>query len=114
MRGLGATLFADSIHRRGHGSRRPSGDAADRCDFCESPTARWRHPTRQGQGWKACDACHAAIVADDREALNERASLGSTSTTFPHRHAPNPRDRTPTPSEDFWSNRAGVAEPLHA
>lgn len=113
MRGLGAALFADSIHRRGQSSHWPPGDATDRCDFCESTAARWRHPTRQGQGWKACDACHAAIVADDRDALSQRVSLGSA-TTFPYRHGPAPRNGARGLSDDFWSNRSGIAEPLHA
>jgi hypothetical protein len=113
MRGLGAALFADSVHRRGRSSSRPADETADRCDFCESATARWRYPTHEGPTWKACDDCHRAIMADDREALSKRATSGSAPTTFPYRHPPRPRDRASAPSDDFWSNR-GVAEPLHA
>lgn len=114
MRALGATLFADSLHGRSRSPARPSDDAAVRCDFCESPTARWRYPAHQGNGWKACHACHAAIMADDREALRERVLLVSVNTTFPYRHARRLRRRARELNENFWSNRAGVAEPLHA
>jgi hypothetical protein len=113
MRGLGAALFAGSVHGRGQRSQRPS-DGANRCDFCEARSALWHYPTRQGRGWKACGECHAAIVAGDREALSERVSLGSAPTTFPYRRAPSLRTRARERSEDFWTSRAGTAEPLHA
>ena len=113
MRGLGAALFADSVHTWGRSSPRPSEDAAVRCDFCESRTARWRYPAHQGPGWKACEGCHTAIVADDREALRKRV-LVSAPTAFPYRHAPRLRRRARELSENFWRNRAGGAEPLHA
>jgi hypothetical protein len=114
MRELGAALFADSVHRWGRSSPRPSEHTAVRCDFCESPTAQWRYPVHQGHGWKACQGCHTAIVADDREALRKRVLLVSGPTAFPYRYAPRLRHRARELSENFWGNRAGVAEPLHA
>src|SRR5438094_90552 len=43
------------------------------CEFCRSPRARWRYPA--SRDWLACDECHAAIQADDREALLGRVML---------------------------------------
>ncbi len=53
-------------------------------------------------------------MADDREALRERVLLVSVNTTFPYRHARKLRRRARELNESFWSDRAGVAEPLHA
>ena len=114
MRGLGAALFADSDQHWGQSSPRPSETTAVRCDFCESLTAQWRYPAHQGPGWKACQGCHTAIVADDREALRKRVLLVSAPRAFPYRYAPRLRRRSRELSESFWSNRTGVAEPLHA
>ena len=44
------------------------------CDFCRSPRFRWRYPGAS-RGWLACDRCHAAIQAEDREALLGRVVL---------------------------------------
>ncbi len=64
MRGLGASLFADSVQKWERTSpRRAEEDTAVRCDFCGSHTARWHHPAHHGHGWKACLECHRAGVA---------------------------------------------------
>jgi hypothetical protein len=48
---------------------------------------RWLHPTDERE-WQACDKCHAAIEADDREALLDRAALIPVPRTVPERYAP--------------------------
>ena len=46
------------------------------CDFCRSPQARWRYPA-SARTWLACDKCHRAIAADDREALLSRVVMAA-------------------------------------
>ena len=52
------------------------------CDFCSAPNPAWRYPavsffdlfgSRSVEDWMACDACHARIVAGDRDGLVARA-----------------------------------------
>ena len=54
------------------------------CDFCSSPAPAWRYPadsfhdsfgSQSVEDWVACEACHALIVAGDREGLAERSLL---------------------------------------
>ena len=51
------------------------------CDFCSSPAPAWRYPadsfhdsfgSRSVEDWMACEACHALIVAGDRDGLARR------------------------------------------
>ena len=116
MRGLGASLFADSVQQwERTAPRRGEKDKAARCDFCRSAAARWHHPAQQGgDGWKACLECHLAILADDRRGLRRRSLTASAPATFPYRYTPKLRQRARRLSEDFWRNRAGIARPLRA
>jgi hypothetical protein len=47
----------------------------------------WRYRTGS-KDWLACDKCHAAIQADDREALLDRVMLAPVPRTLPDRYAP--------------------------
>ena len=78
-----------------------------RCEFCGSPTARWHYPALEGHGWRACERCHKAIQADDREALLDRVVLMPVPRTLPDRYAPRFRQRARELHEAFWLNRAG-------
>jgi hypothetical protein len=73
--------------------------------------ARWRYPARE-RGWAACEKCRAAIEADDREALLERALLMPVPRTVPDRYAPRFREQARELHEEFWTSRAGAAERL--
>jgi hypothetical protein len=61
------------------------------CDFCAEAYPRWSYPCEafvmmlvtpegthaqdfNGDGWAACDPCHALIAADDRRGLAARAN----------------------------------------
>jgi hypothetical protein len=55
------------------------------CDFCGSPIARWRYPTRD-RDWQACERCHKAIEANEREALLERVRRKPVPRTVSDRH----------------------------
>jgi hypothetical protein len=83
-----------------------------RCSFCHSPLARWVYPAQEGRGWQACERCHRAIEADDREALLKRVLLMPVPRTLPDRYAPRFRQRARELHEEFWLRRASGAEPL--
>jgi hypothetical protein len=70
-----------------------------RCDFCRSLTVRWIHPAECD--WLACDKCHAAIQADDRQALLDRASQIPVLRTVPDRYAGKFLERAPRLHVDF-------------
>jgi anti-anti-sigma factor len=78
------------------------------CDFCHSPRVRWRHPAAS-RGWLACDRCHAAIQAEDREALLGRVVLALVPRSLSDRYAPR-RNQARELHEQFWSTRSGPAE----
>jgi hypothetical protein len=80
-----------------------------RCDFCGSRLVRWIHPAERE--WAACDRCHAAIAADDREALLDRASLIPVPRTLPDRYAPQHLERARRLHVEFWTTRAGPSRP---
>jgi len=79
------------------------------CEFCRSPRARWRYPA-DSQDWLACDKCHAAIQADDREALLGRVTLAPVPRTLSDRYAPHFRVQARKLHERFWSPNPGRAE----
>jgi hypothetical protein len=56
-----------------------------RCDFCGSRVVKWVYPA--DRDWLACEKCHAAIQADDREALLDRASQIPVPRPLPERYA---------------------------
>ena len=76
-----------------------------RCDFCGSLVVKWRYPAERD--WLACEECHAAIQADDREALLDRASLIPVPRTLPDRYAPKILERAKRLHHEFWETRAG-------
>jgi hypothetical protein len=79
------------------------------CDFCHTPRSRWRY--RAGSSdWLACDKCHAAIEADDREALLDRVMLAPVPRTLPDRYAPRFRAQARELHERFWAAKRGRAE----
>jgi hypothetical protein len=78
-------------------------------DFCRSPRARWRYPAAS-RHWLACEKCHAAIQADDREALLDRVMLAPVPRSLSDRYAPRFRDQARELHEQFWSMRPGPAE----
>ncbi len=65
----------------------------DRCDFCGSERPVWRYPARsffdmfgsQSSGdWLACQDCHIAIEAGDRDKLTERATRSVAAAKIPN------------------------------
>jgi hypothetical protein len=80
-----------------------------RCDFCGSRTVRWVHPAERE--WLACERCHAAIEADDREAPLDRASLIPVPRTVSDRYAPRFLERARQLHFEFWETRSGPARP---
>ena len=83
-----------------------------RCDFCGSLVVKWRYPAERD--WLACERCHAAIQADDREALLDRASLIPVPRTLPDRYAPKILERAKQLHHEFWETRTGPPEPAEA
>jgi hypothetical protein len=79
------------------------------CDFCRSPRVRWRYPAAS-RDWLACDKCHAAIQADDREVLLDRVMLAPVPRSLPDRYAPRFRAQARELHQQFWSTRPGPAE----
>jgi anti-anti-sigma factor len=79
------------------------------CEFCRSPRARWRYPAAS-RDWLACDKCHAAIQADDREALLGRVMSAPIPRSLSDRYAPRFRNQARDLHEQFWSTRPGPAE----
>ena len=82
-----------------------------RCDFCRNPLARWRYAA-EGRDWRACERCHGAIEADDREALLDRVMAQPVPRTVPDRYARRFQERAKELHESFWAARGGPAEPL--
>jgi hypothetical protein len=76
-----------------------------RCDFCGSRIVKWVHPA--GRDWLACNKCHAAIQADDREALLDRASLFPVPRTLPERYSDKFLERARRLHVEFWETRSG-------
>jgi hypothetical protein len=70
---------------------------------------KWVHPA--DRDWLACKKCHAAILADDREALLDRASLLPVPRTVPERYAPKFLERARRLHLEFWETRAGPPRP---
>jgi hypothetical protein len=64
---------------------------------------RWIHPAERD--WSACEKCHAAIQADDREALLDRASLIPVPRTVPDRYAPRFLAQARRLHFEFWETR---------
>jgi anti-anti-sigma factor len=81
------------------------------CDFCRSPRFRWRYPGAS-RGWLACDRCHAAIQAEDRETLLGRVMLAPIPRSLSDRYAPRFRSQARERGlhEQFWSARSGPAK----
>jgi hypothetical protein len=72
---------------------------------------RWVYPAERD--WLACDRCHAAIQADDRQALLERVMLQPIPRTLSDRHANRFRARAKQLHDEFWQSRAaGHPEPV--
>jgi hypothetical protein len=82
-----------------------------RCDFCGSLRPRWSYPIEGGTR-RACDDCRAAIEAEDREALLNRALLIPLPRTVPDRYAPRFRETAKRLHLEFWELRDGRATPL--
>ena len=80
-----------------------------RCDFCGSRMVRWTYPA--DRDWLACDKCHAAIEAEDREALLDRASLIPVPRTVSDRYAPQFLERARRLHFEFWETRSGPPRP---
>jgi hypothetical protein len=81
------------------------------CDFCGSPMARWGY--RAGdRDWQACERCHQAIEAGDREALLERVRRKPVPRTVSDRHAERFQLAAERQHEEFWTARRGRPEPL--
>jgi hypothetical protein len=70
---------------------------------------KWRNLGERD--WVACEKCHAAIQADDREALLDRASLIPVPRTVPDRYAPQFLERARRLHVAFWETRAGRPSP---
>jgi hypothetical protein len=70
---------------------------------------RWVYPAKRD--WFACDKCHAAIEADDRQALLERVMWQPIPRTLNDRHADRFRTRPRELPEQFWETRSGAPEP---
>ena len=81
------------------------------CDLCGSPMARWRYRARERE-WQACERCHQAIEADDREALLERVRRKPVPRTVSDRHAERFQAEGERQHREFWRTRSGAAEPL--
>jgi hypothetical protein len=81
-----------------------------RCDFCGSRIVKWVYPAERE--WNACQKCHAAIQAGDREALLDRASLIPVPRTVSDRYAPHFLERARRLHEEFWEARAGPPRPF--
>jgi hypothetical protein len=80
-----------------------------RCDFCGGRAVKWVYPAQRD--WHACVKCHAAIQADDREALLDRASLIPVPRTVPDRYAHHHLDQARRLHDDFWAKRGGSPRP---
>ncbi|MCD6015850.1 MAG: hypothetical protein K0R88_1934 [Solirubrobacterales bacterium] len=80
-----------------------------RCDFCGSRMIKWVHPAERD--WLACEKCHRAIEAEDREALLDRASLIPVPRTVSDRYAPQYLERARRLHFEFWETRSGPARP---
>lgn len=76
-----------------------------RCDFCGSRMVRWTYPAERE--WSACDKCHTAIEADDRESLLDRASLIPVPRTVPDRYGPRLLEQARRLHVEFWETRSG-------
>jgi hypothetical protein len=104
-----ANRTADNTPRNGQIARREGTGRWETADFCHSPRDQWRY--RAGsKDWLACEKCHAAIQADDREALLDRVMLAPVPRTLPDRYAPRFRAQARQLHERFWSAKPGPAE----
>jgi hypothetical protein len=109
---LGAALVGSSPHLWDPSRQERNRHPVVRCDFCGSATARWHYSVTEGHDWRACQACHKTIEADDREALVERVVLSNRRIKWPVRSSRRSRRRGRALHEDFWLKRAGTAEAL--
>ena len=82
-----------------------------RCSFCRSPLARWRYPA-DDESWQACERCHQAIEADDRETLLDRVLAQPVPRTVPDRYAAHFQRAAQELHERFWGAERGPARPL--
>jgi hypothetical protein len=80
------------------------------CDFCGSPRDRWLY-CAGSRDWLACEKCHDAIEADDREALLGRVLMAPVPRTLSDRYAPRFRDQARKLHEEFWSAHPGAPLP---
>jgi hypothetical protein len=81
-----------------------------RCEFCGSRMVRWIYETAE-RAWPACDKCHAAIEADDREALHDQASQIPVPRTISDRNATKFLQRARRLHLEFWETRSGPPRP---
>ena len=79
--------------------------------FCASRMVKWRHRAAE-RDWLACAKCHAAIEADDREALLDRANLIPVPRTLPDRYAPKFLERARRLHHECWQTRSGPGHPF--
>jgi hypothetical protein len=70
---------------------------------------KWVYPAERD--WPACNKCYAAIEADDREGLLDRASQIPVPRTLPERYAGKFRERARRLHVEFWETRSGPARP---
>ena len=80
-----------------------------RCDFCGFLIVQWVYPAERD--WLACDKCHRAIEADDREGLLDRASQIPVPRTLPDRYAGKFLERARRLHHEFWETRSGPPSP---
>jgi hypothetical protein len=80
------------------------------CDFCGSRIVRWVYPAERD--WLACEKCHTAIEADDREALLDRASQIPVPRTLSDRYARKFLERARRLHFEFWETRSGSPRPV--
>jgi hypothetical protein len=81
-----------------------------RCEFCGSRMVKWVYETADRE-WPCCAKCHAAIQADDREALLDRAAQLAVPRTISDRYARKFLERARRLHLDFWEARKGPPRP---
>jgi hypothetical protein len=70
---------------------------------------KWRYSA--GRDWLACEKCHTAIEADDRETLLARVLQKPLPATLSDRYAPRFLENARRLHDQFWEARSGPAQP---